>query len=107
MDDEATSEGDSQDQRVGKYRPVTTAINPTAPTTIQISPRTYQHTTRKNTPMAMSPIVRPEQPARKPARLNPNLIPEPGVFAATPNPERIPFSHHRSFSQEAVKALTQ
>ena len=99
------------EQIVGPAPPVTTTSNPTAPATTRAAPRTHVRSTINNTPGIMAHIKQPKAAARKSPRLNPQLVPEVPIVAATPNSERIPFfstfSNHMIISQEAVNLVTQ
>ena len=100
-DEIATSEGISQEQRVGPYPPVTTTTYPTAPGVIQTTPWKHQKNTRHNTPGIALAIKRQATNARKLPRLNPALVQNAQTFNAIPNSNRSPFfSHHNMISQE-------
>ena len=91
-------------QCIGNTPEVTSSTNPTSPNTVTMAPKTNQHSTRNNTPMATLLISRPKQPKCCSPRLNPEI--ETHDVATPPNINRIPMATPNIISQEALHTIT-
>ena len=104
----------ARQQRVAESPLVTTTTNPTAPRTLQQTPRVHGRRTRNNTPRATPAIVHETRPKRRSPRLNPGGENENETGRAraithrAPNSTRVPMFRAPAFiSQEALSLLTE